>query len=184
MYETTVAALEKVFGPTDDGIFHATTPLGFGGGADVKAYRMPAGGVAYATAGLIESEDQPPNAMGRYELAVCRPQGDQTWPVSMVSCIAGYAMRTPLEPWDTMPVPADLPEGATLTDLLFVPYAVFEVDGRPCGVILCLGLTEAELRYCQTVDCKPVIERLTAAGEYPFTNPTRESVVLADGRLA
>ena len=171
------AALERILGPADSEVLHATMPLALGGQADVMQFRPPNMGVTYVTADLIGESGQPETSLGQYELMICQRDDQQDWAPTLISQLAAYTLEVPLQPWDTMTIAPALPDDSNISDALFVPYAEFEVRTKKCGLLLCLGLTEAELNYCRTVDCDPVIDKLKEAGEYPFTTPGRASVI-------
>lgn len=172
------AALEKILGPADDDVLHSMIPLAMGGRADVLRFHPPDMGVTYVTADLIGNSGQPETSLGQYELMICQRDEKSDWPPNLISQLAAYTLNIPLQPWDTMTIAPALPKGSKIYDALFVPYASFKVRRKKCGLLLCLGLTNEELEFCRAVDCDPVIDKLKEVGEYPFTNPKRQSVKL------
>ena len=170
-----MAAIEELLGPSDSNVMHSFVPLGIGGKADVITFRPPNMGLTYVTADLIGS-DQPESSLGQYELMICQRDDTRDWAPVLIAQLAAYTLEVPLQPWDTMTIAPALPDDSEMTDALFVPFTEFEVRSTKCGLLLVLGLTQAELDYC-AIDCDPVIDKLKKAGEYPFTTLGRQSVI-------
>ena len=176
-WDARLSALEKLFGKAEGDVMHSMIPLPMGGAADVLRFRPKGMGITYVTADLIGDSGQPKTKLGQYELMICQRDEKQEWAANLISRLAAYTLERPLEPWDTMSVAGALPRKSKISSLLFVPYAEFSVLRRKCGVLLCLGLTDSELRYCYSNDCDPVIAELKKAREFPFTDLRRRSVI-------
>lgn len=182
LWDARLSSLESIFGPSDDGVFHSPLPFHLGGAADVVPFRRHLDGVTYVTADLIGDTRSKPNQLGQYELMIClREHSD--WGPELISNLATYTLEAVLEPTETMDVAPSLPQPTQITSLLFVAYSELEFEAKPCGVLLCLGITEDELRYRHECGYDQVVEALKSAGVFPFTDLCRQSV-LANGQDA
>lgn len=182
-WDARTAALEEVLGKSDDLVGHSLVPFEFGveagGAADVLYFRNHLAGVVTVTAQLIGDDDQIRNDQGGYELMICE-RDDDHWGATFISRLAQYTLEARLNPGETMDVGPALPEGSTLSAMLFLDYARFDVLGRSCGLLLCLGITADELAACRRGRAAEVEAALKAASVYPFTDHDRKSVVGAD----
>ena len=175
-----VTAIEKVLGPTDGIVGVNAVPffLGYdaGGAADIIYFRKHIPGVIAVTSELIDGyEDQVENGLGNYELMICH-RDDVEWGAGIINRLAYYTLDAKLEPGETMDICPAVPDGSTITSLLFCDYARFEVRGRKAGLLLCLGITAVELAECRRGRSSEVVEALKKQGVYPFTDLTRDSV--------
>ena len=174
-------ALEKVFGPMADLVRHSPVPFELGeaagGVADVVYFRehVP-NGVLAVTSDLIGRDGQVANALGNYELAICR-RGELDWADYLISRMAYYTFRKALNPMDTMDISSIVPKGSTISALLFLELARFRVRGRDAGVLLFMGITADELSACRSGRTASVLDALTEAGQFPFTDLNRFSVL-------
>lgn len=179
-WDTRVAAIEGVLGKSDDVVGHAMIPfhLGadLGGAADVIYFRKHVPGVVAVTSELIGCDEQVPNQLGNYELMICQ-RDDVEWGAGIISQLAHYTLRAELNPGETMDIGPATPEGSTIATLLFFDYARFEVRGRQAGLLLCVGITEDELKACRKGRRAEVEAALKSAGVYPFTDLFRKSVL-------
>ncbi len=184
-WDARVAAIEGVLGKADGMVGHALIPfhLGadLGGAADVICFRKHVSGVVAVTSELIGFGEQVPNQLGNYELMICQ-RDDVEWGASIISRLAHYTLQAALNPGDTMEIGSAVPEGSTVTALLFFDYTRFKVRGRRAGLLLCIGITGDELKVCRAGRRVEVEEALKSAGVYPFTELTRKSVLGVSGR--
>ena len=188
LWDARLAAIEKVLGPSDDNVIHGMIPFQFGqemgGQADIVMFSKHVDGTVYVTADLIGNEEQQTNAMGNYELMICRRKEDgdedeeeDEWGPWIISSLAHYTIGATLEPGETMGLGEGVPEGSTVEAFLFVDYGRFEVLGKPVGLLLCLALTGAEAEHAMEHGPEAIIEKLKAAKIYPFSDCNRKSVV-------
>jgi hypothetical protein len=175
-WKARVAALEQVLGTSEGGIWEADVPFDAGGTADLVRFRQHVAGVCYATAELAGREDQVPSTLGYYELVICTRK-ESNWAADLVSRLARYTTEAELNPGDTMDLSGAVPKRATIAGLLFLQYATLRIEGHDCGLLLCLGVTADELAACQAGRQAEVLEKLKAAGVYPFTDLDRPSVL-------
>jgi hypothetical protein len=109
-----LAAMESVFGKSDDRVLHAVVPFEFGheagGLADVVKFSHHVTGVVYATCALMRRADQVANRLGTCELAVCH-RSDEDWGPRLISQLAYYTLEARLEPGHTMDLGPSTPKG-------------------------------------------------------------------------
>jgi len=174
------AALENMLGPADDRVMTSPMPIYLGGFADVMCCSDFLPGKTYVTGGLVGLGSQQPNASGPFELMVCT-RAESGWAANLISRLARYTHDAVLAPGDTMDAASAMPKGSTLAALLFVrpelDFSAFIVDGEAAHLLLCLGITRAELGYKQKHGADAPLERLRAAQVYPYTDPQRKSAV-------
>lgn len=170
------AALEAILGSADDQVFHAVVPLYLGGSADVLRFHPPGMGVTYVTSDLIGEDGQLQNELGNYELMICL-RSDDNWAPNLISQLARYTLEAQLNPWETMDIGPALPKGSRLTALAFIPHATFQVRGRDCGLLLCLGITSDELDAYHEHGSAFVLDHLKVKGVFPFSDLVRGSVL-------
>jgi hypothetical protein len=181
-WEAREAALTGLFGPPEPEVFHSPTPLHRGGEADVLAFRGYVPGVTYVTADLTGAPEgdvlaQVPNSAGCYELMLCT-RAPVSWAAPALAQLARYTLDAVVEPGHTMYVGPIA--GSSLEHLAFAepdlggkPFAFL---GRRYGLLLGIGITEAELRLAQAQRTRGLVARLREAGVFPYTDPGRPSI--------
>jgi hypothetical protein len=181
-WQPRVKALEKILGPQGDTDLHA--PIFFdmgaelGGAPDVHTFpRHKKGAVAYVTAELIGRDNQPANELGNYEIMICLPKDFEVEIVGgILTPLAYYTLEQPLNPGDTSDL-GEIVEGSKITALLFSDYGRFTVLNRQCGLLLCMGITQREMKYAAKQPPGALERKLREADVYPVTDFERESVV-------
>ena len=177
LWDARLAALEKLLGKSEENILTSMMPVYLGGAADVVTFADHVEGFAYVTAGLVGSDGQKATDLGEYELMICSREAN-SWMPSLVSRLSSYTMQTALKAGDTMNIGPAMPADSTIAALLFVPYAEIQVLERDAGVLLCIGITQAELNHCRVNGPTQMLEKLKSDGIFPFTDPQRDSVEL------
>jgi DNA-directed RNA polymerase subunit RPC12/RpoP len=181
-WQPRINALEKILGPQGDTDIHALIffDMGaeLGGAPDVHTFpRHKKGVVAYVTAELIGRENQLPNEQGNYEILICLPKGvDAEVAGTILTPLAYYTLEQPLNPGDTSDL-GELVEGSKVTALMFSDYGRFTVLKRQCGLLLCMGITQREVKYAAKHSAGALEQELRDAGVYPVTDFARKSVV-------
>lgn len=180
-WDERLAAMETVLGKSDGMVSHAVVPFQFGydagGRADVVHFREHLAGVVHTTCQLIGLENQMPNMLGNYELAICH-RGEQTWGVGIISSLAYYTLEARIEPGQTMDLGPAAPRGSTLAAFLFLEFGRFTLRSRKAGLLLCIGITLDELTACRGGNAQGVEMALVSKGVYPFTDLQRRSVLV------
>lgn len=175
------SAFEKAFGRMENVIRHSPVPFeageAAGGLADVVYFHDHVDGELAVTSELIGRDGQVQNELGNYELAICRRE-EKGWGDYMISRMAYYTFKHELNPWDTMDISSIVPKGSTVSALLFLEFARFEVRSRKAGVLLCLGITPDELAACRAGRTTAVVNALNESDYFPYTDLNRPSVTL------
>ncbi len=137
--------------------------------------RHLAGRVA-VTADLIGNPGQRRNSLGAYELMICHRDDDDAGP-NLISRLANVSLEADIEPGHTIDIGPAAPKGSTISAFLFFDFARFKVRGEDAGLLLCLGITQDELKQCRRGKRAIVETALKAKGVYPFTEWRRKSVL-------
>jgi hypothetical protein len=177
-WDARIDAMRPILGEPEPGVLHAPIPFYLGGTADVIMFRHHVDGIVYVTNDLIGDDQQVQNEDGWFELMLCLRNEDD-WPQApgILSNFARYTTEARLGRYDTMDFGPAFPEGATLSAMYFVPYANLTVRGLRASLLLCLGITDAELRAAQDGQVDDLVGLLKKEGVFPFTDPFRKSVV-------
>lgn len=173
--------MSAILGPTTDRVFHAVIPLELGGSADVLEFPQHVPGATFVTADLTgPSSEQLESSLGQYELMICT-RTNEGWAPNLISRLAKYTLEAVLEPLETMDMGTALPAGSSITALLFlepdVMHKTFDLLGRSCGLLLCVGITAAELQACFDGRTPKVVAKLRSGAVLPYTELRRPSVV-------
>ena len=186
IWEMRLTALEELFGKSATEVYHAPIPFELGGSADVVIFPdWVSSGEAYVTAELTGCDTgQICNSMGTYEFMICgkTPPRNDRFP-ALIANLARYSCEAQLDVGHTMDI-GNYFEDSSLTALLYInPLehpTTFELKGQRHGVLLAIGITTSELRFIQESDSyKPLIIALKERGVFPFTIPSRPSVICA-----
>jgi hypothetical protein len=191
-----VAAMEKVLGAMDDTMGQSKTPFEEGGRVDLYYFTKGIPGTAMATMQLfdVKGDGVRANRIGRYELVaftrLARPKDGsdpnaaaefadiQDRLCDHLTRAARQAQWDVVQPGDT----ADFPtyKGETV-------YLIFDecrgtgqdfvVDGKRYCLLLCMEIHKSEYQWAMRNGGARLIEKLKAAGHYPYSDMDRESVV-------
>jgi len=179
-WDARLEALESILGEADEMVGHGPVPFEMGpdqgGTADIVYFHHHTDGVVAVTAELIGNENQFSNCMGNYELAFCT-KTDDSWGASLISQLAHYTLETPLEPGETMDISPATPKGSSISAFLFCDYGEFKVKGKKAGILMCVGITEAELEVCQNGQSDQILSKLKKKKIFPFTDLHRKSII-------
>ncbi len=178
VWNARMVALEAILGKSADKVFHSPIPFSIGGGADVLIFPNYQQGVAYVTTDMTGPlSAQPPNWTAKYELMICVHE-EAAWPMSLLSGLSRYTLESQLNPGDTMDCP--IFQNSELAALLFTlpePVHEFSVLGEPAMLLLCIGITAAELELARREGDDALVSRLKLEKIFPFTELTRRSCV-------
>lgn len=178
LYDSFVTALEKELGPKDPTVTHAIIGFEFGGPPDVHYFRSAPGvrGIFYVTSDLLFFKAQPKNSLGQYEMAVCVPAEDK-WARQLLSKLSRATVREAFDEGHTADITAWVAAECPIKGLLFTKLVSFEFNQQSFGVLLCVGITRAEMDHSLAHDSVDLLSRLKAAGVFPVTDLNRASVV-------
>lgn len=180
LWDERLTHLESLFGKTDDVVGHALMPFFLGpgvGAADVVYFSTHIPGKLSVTAELIGCGDQKRSRLGNYELAIAHRTGEETWGANLISRLAHYTLEDVLQPGQTMDIGPAVPKGSKIDAFLFYDYGRFVFREEPCGVLLCVGITEKEKKACFSGKMQALLKALHDKGVYPYTDLDRESVI-------
>jgi hypothetical protein len=173
-------ALTTVFGQPSDTVHHSPFPLYLGGNADVHEFPHYKGGTAFVTAGLtgnVCGVGQKANSSGNYELVMCDRTGGEDWIPGFLSRLAPATQESVYSSGETMDLPWFPNTGAHAVLFLNLNTAVpYELFGRRYGLLLCVGITEPELKLKQSQGAVELVNLLKNSGVLPWTSRTRKSV--------
>ncbi len=169
------SALEPVLGKPWDRIHTALPPLTMGGevvvggGAHVIEFResKDVPGIVHLSAGLGE--------IAGMELVVCTRKPDEAI-APLLSKLAATACMRPLRENGSAPIAG---VDAGFEGFLFTRLeclAPREVAGKTTEFLLCVGIRTSELAACRSLGTPHVVEKLRAAGVFPYTEPGRSPI--------
>jgi hypothetical protein len=97
----------------------------------------------------------------------------------ILTLTARFSFEAKLEPNETAEIPGDENEpGCCLIFDEFRPNGKrFEIVGKPYGLLLCMEIYPSEMRYAMQNGGKKLIDKLRAAGVYPYSDMDRSPVV-------
>ena len=169
------AAIEAAIGAkAHNSVQHTPMPFNLGGFADVIWFKRSGNGRVFVTCELLDEPGQIPNGLGKYELVGADRHGDDAI-ANIISRLARFTCDARLNVRDTMDIEGAVPNGSSIISLLFLEFARFQFEGKPAGLLLCLGITADELAACRHGRVNEVVDALQVGGIYPYTDWTRES---------
>lgn len=171
--------LETLLGSADEMHLHGVVPFAFGlecgGTPDVLTFSQYTDqGKLYVTCELAGTDDQPPNEVGQYELAVCQKEPD-TWALNLILQLSFYTLETPLNHGETMDIGSIVPPGSVIDAFLFKSLGTYEVFGRPASVICCIGITKSELDFRMEHGSSLLFDKLPS--DYMLTETVRDAFI-------
>lgn len=201
-FEAKIQAIQNILGPMSDTIANPRSAAD--DGSSISIYYFPEAlpgktGTALATLDLIRPDGSGPKAstLGTYELvaftrlAMEASQGDtpfnkverKLW--YLLSMISMYGFEAELNPLQTagIPGPTDkrtgkaAPNSYLIFDEFRRPEFDFNFDGKFHGLLLLMEIHEQEMAYAHRSGVPALLQRLKAAGVYPFSDLDRKPVV-------
>lgn len=143
-------ALEKIFGPSANTVLHGiiTFDVGrdLGGSPDFLILPNYVSGKLYVTSELVGGTTQLKNSCGQYELAIAHAD-DEEWGIYFLSQLAYETLNEIYEDGDIMDISPAVPEGSTISALIFKRIAEFDCLGEGANVLCCIGITHDELEF-------------------------------------
>jgi hypothetical protein len=188
-YDAKQKALENLLGPMDQSVYHAIVPFSMGGSLDLYTFSNAIPGTVFVTQELIGPGKQDRTARGPkgfYELAMCRKanaaqdEAGLNLVSRLLNPVAQHAFSTPLGPGETAALPGEDDDGPPQ----FVLFTEFNPRGVPFAVgdetfiLLCvITIFESEFAFIKKHGVAPFLDKLKAAGEYPYSTLERAAVV-------
>jgi len=170
--------LTKRLGPKDDSVIHAIVGFECGGPPDLLRFRQTPDikGVTYVTSDLLWCEQQIPNTIGRYELAISLPEESQ-WAEHILFKLAHFSLEQTINVGNTIDITEWVEPDCLIKGLIVTRLLSFQLDEQPYCVLYFVGLTRAELDYALEHKDGKIAIRMKDAGAFPVTKLLRESVV-------
>ncbi len=204
LYAAKLSAFEDRLGKSADEVMAAIIGWGMGGPVDLWLFPNHDQGTYFTTMQLAvpgDSNGQLRNSMGRFELAAAtrraierspepeedeEPEDREHTPFeqqmfdirAMLSTIAYYSFDAVLEPNETAELPAE--DDADTVYLVMASLAgpdnPVRVQDEDIGIMMCIRVHKSELDFARENGTTKLIERLKAAGHYPYSDLDREPV--------
>jgi hypothetical protein len=190
-YELKKAGLESRLGPMHSMVGHAIIPFEVGGATDMYYFPQPDGGTAFATMELIDrlGNGPLPNERGTYELVAFSrigppAEGDELAAerfsrierrlCGIFTRIGRYSFDSVLNPGETCEIPNDDEPSPCL---VFDDWGGVQIGGKDHGLLLVLEIFPSEMNFAREHGSPALLERLRAAGHYPFSDLDRKPIV-------
>lgn len=185
--------MEAVLGREHDMVMHAIIPYAIGGGLDLYYYPHSIPGAAIATKELSELPNQGSSnrIFSCYELAMFTRHAlnldhamDGSTPFGrahsninrILNCIGGYSASATLNPNETCEFPAEMDHVGGKC-LIFDAYgSAGSKRTRGFGVLAVIEIHRSEMDFARSAGGAELIERLKAAGHYPYSDLDRDPV--------
>ena len=183
-WDARAQALTRVLGKPADIVGHAMIPFALGGSADVMHFPDYVPGITYVTAEMTGQDvGQLATSLGHYELMICAKQALPE-AAEFVSQLAKYSCEAKLEPGHTMDCGKFFGDSAIRAVLFATPGeqpTYFQFLGKRYGLLRCIGITAAELKFARTRGSERLLKLLREHQVFPYTVPDRRSVPLPGG---
>lgn len=201
-YKEKSAIMQQVLGPEHNKVMHSVIPYALGGGLDLFYYPQGIPGTAIATKELSElpGEGSKNSVFSCYELVMFTRQelslddaGNKETPFGKVhrsingilNVIAPYSVEATLDPHETCEFPADMKKWGgkcLIFDAYGKPHKVENACGMgparvPFGLLAVIEIFREEMKYAREEGGAALIEKLKAAGHYPYSDLDRDPVV-------
>jgi len=192
-YERKSALMQELLGVEHDLVLHATVPYFLGGTLDLYFYPRGIPGVGIATKELsaFPGEGSSNEVFDSYELVMftrhrldldnrdeaATPFGQALQTISpILNCIARYSEQASLNPYETCEFPEEF-EFLGGKCLIFDRYDQDAEEPAEFGLLLVLEIHRSEMEYAREHGGQLLLDRLKAAGHYPYSDLDRPAVV-------
>lgn len=187
------ALMEQALGPEHDMVMHAIIPYAIGGGLDLYYYPHGVPGTGIATKELSElpGEGSSNAVFDCYELVMFTRHTlnldaarDERTPFgrahaninAVLNAIAPYSAQATLNPNETCEFPASM-EDVGGKCLIFDGYPDYSEDQPDeFGLLAVIEIFRSEMQYARKKGGGKLIEKLIAAGHYPYSDMDRKPV--------
>lgn len=191
-YHDKEKGLEEVLGDMHGIVGHAIIPFSIGGAVDMYYFTNHIAGTGFATMELLDPNgDGPkPNRLGTYELVAFTKEAyndieDSRTAFNLMerrfcgifTTIGNYSNQAVLNPNETCEVPANGEENRCLVFDNYLPdNKAFKIGIRNHHLLLCLEVFRSEMNFARKNGTGELLERLKAAGLYPYSDLNRDPV--------
>jgi Suppressor of fused protein (SUFU) len=191
-YDRKSALMAEVLGEEHDMVMHAMIPYYLDGSLDLYYFPNGVAGTGIATKELsdLPGEGSTNDVFDNYELVMFTRQPialddaqDESTPFgrahqsisAILNCIARYSAEAILNPHETCEFPEDM-EVVGGRCLIFDAYGCDD-DHAEFGLLTILEVHRSEMDYAREQGGRQLIEKLKAAGYYPYSDLDRPAVV-------
>ena len=192
-YDQKSKLMEAVLGREHDTVMHAIIPYALGGGLDLYYYPHSIPGTAVATKELSDLPGQGSSnrVFSCYEIAMFTRHSlnldyakDESTPFGrahsnvnrILNSIAPYSASAPLNPNETCEFPAEM-EHVGGKCLIFDSYGPSSSEPtRGFGILAVIEIHRSEMDFARSTGGSELIQRLKAAGHYPYSDLDRDPV--------
>ena len=191
-YEEKEKRLERVLGKMYGMVGHAIIPFEVGGAVDMYYFPNHIHGTGFATMELLDPNGNgpKPNRFGTYELVAFTKElynkNEETSTAfnlierrvcGIFTTISNYSFQAVLNPNETCEVPTDGEENRCLVFDNYQPdNKQFKIGDRQHHLLLCLEIFRSEMEFSRKNGSKELLDKLKAAGHYPYSDLDREPV--------
>ena len=191
-YEEKEKGLERVLGKMYGMVGHAIIPFEVGGAVDMYYFPNHIHGTGFATMELLDPNGNgpKPNRFGTYELVAFTKElynkNEETSTAfnlierrvcGIFTTIGNYSFQAVLNPNETCEVPTDGEENRCLVFDNYQPdNKQFKIGDRQHHLLLCLEIFRSEMEFSRKNGSKELLDKLKAAGHYPYSDLDREPV--------
>jgi hypothetical protein len=179
LHQALISALTRRLGPSDKKTLHSIIGFEMGGPPDLLIFRKAPdiNGVTYVTTELIFCEHQPPNSIGRYELAISLP-AENKWAEHILFKLSQASLEMTFNVGNTIDIGEWVEPECQIKGFFITRLLSFKLDNQPYCVLFFVGVTQAELNYAiENKAHQEVAVRLKEAGAFPVTNLQRQSII-------
>ena len=171
--------LDKNIGPFDRPFQFRVFPFEAGGALNFLTVGVGRGipFVTYVTWDLLGNENQKRGSIGRYELMAISNDGD--WCIDVLTKIGRQGLQEVFEPGDTLDIGPWVAPDSLIQGVVFEEALGIELCREHCGLLLCIGITKAELEFAIKHGGTALIECLKRTDLHPRTILRRDSIELA-----
>jgi len=192
-YDEKSQMMADSLGEENEFVLHAMIPYALGGALDLYLYPNGVPGTGFATKELSENRDECSrnDEFDAYEMVMFTrhplpddPLEDEESPFgqTLQSCnqflnlMARYSAQAELNPGETCEFPDDM-EDVGGRSLIFDAYSLYESDdGDTFGLLLMMEIFRSELDFAREHGGEELLDRLKAAGHFPYSDMDREPV--------
>lgn len=173
--------IDERIGPFDRPFQYRPFPFDAGGALNLLTVGVGRESfVTYVSWDLFGHPEQKRGSLGRYELlAVC---DDSQWCIDILSKIGRQSLQTLFHPGDTLDISPWVNSEDVIRGIVFEQELQTQIQiglhREDCGLLRCIGITQAELKFASKQGVPALVERLKQGGVYPRTIVRRESVDL------
>jgi hypothetical protein len=165
-YDALFAPLVARYGPLDAATL--TAIVGFDAGGPISLCTIGrdrhAPLITYVTCELAVRQEQVESEFGRYELLTAAQ--DEDWAHAILTDVGAMTLETAFGHHDTLDIGPWVDPTDPVQGILFALEYEIQIEGKPYGVLRCVGLKRSELERIVAGDSNAVVAELQRDGRY------------------